>query len=245
MSSIASLKVGETAQIWEKAKSKVAKAVSLHDAMQAIVGVFWDEFADSLALARAFITIPFSNLPERNQSFVSEILRKQSVEEALSADTPVLSLIATRGRQPDWNAIEESRGHVGIPLVSDKFIAEIPMVSRLLTDLGLDVDLGVDPGGTYRDDPRSHIRTFYVEDALSSVDSRGRKIIVNQEFSERYGIKTVFGGGGPYPESPQHVLAMIFFATESVNMDIARAFEPFIANVQASTARFLESERIF
>ena len=188
---------------------------------------------------------PFSNLPEKNQSFVLETLRKQGTDEKLSQDTPILSLIATRGREPNWNTIEKSRGHLGIPLVSDKFIEEIPMVSRLLTDLGLDVDLGVDPGTTYSDDPRSHVRTFYVEDALNSVDSHGRKIIVNQEFSERYGIKTVFGGGGPYPEMPQHVLAMIFFTTESVNLDIAKSFEPFIANVQASTARFLESECIF
>ena len=242
MKSIAALQVGETAELWEKVKTKITSAASLHEAMQAVTKNLRDEYAESLALVRVFVTVPYSSLPQDNQSFVSNLLRKQGVTDPVAPDTPVLSLMGTSGQEPEWNSIESSEGHVGIPLISDQFVAEIPMVSRLLTDLGLELDLGVEPGTTYSDDPQSNVRTFYVNDALSATDSRGRKIIVNQEFANQYAIKTVFGGGGLYPNMPQHVLAVIFFNKEFVSLDIATAFEPFISSVQASTSKFLEEE---
>lgn len=49
----------------------------------------------------------------------------------------MLSLIASRGAEDDWNDIRKSRGHVGIPLVSQAFVMDIPMFSRLLQDLGV------------------------------------------------------------------------------------------------------------
>lgn len=213
--------------------------------MQGVMDLLYEEFRDTLVLVRSFITVPYSRLPVVNRSFVSDLLSKQGIAEEPSPETPVLSLVGTRGWEAEWNDPAASNGHLGIPLVSKAFVAQIPMVSRLLIDLGLGIDLGVEEGTTYRDDPRSHVRTFYVEDALQTVDSEGRKIIVNQEFSSKYSIKTVFGGGGPYVTMPQYVLAIIFFTTESVSMDIARAFEPFIVSIQDATARLLKNGVIF
>ncbi len=52
----------------------------------------------------------------------------------------VLSLLGTRGEDMRWNDRRNSQGHVGIPLVSADFIDAIPMMSRLLKELGLDLN---------------------------------------------------------------------------------------------------------
>jgi hypothetical protein len=243
--SITKLHVGETAEILEKIRPGIEQASSLQDALQVLTSTLMEDYANSVALVRAFVTVSFHTLPESKKQFVQNIVSDVPNVDTIPDDTPVLSLLATSGQEPDWNDVAKSKRHTGIPLMSADFVAEIPMVARLLTDLGIASDLGVDEGLTYSDDPMSHVRAFYVGDALTDVDGRGRKVIVNQEFVERYGIKTVFGGGGAYPRFPQNVLALIFFTKEHVERDVATAFEPFIASVQAITEKFLANDRVF
>jgi hypothetical protein len=243
--SITKLHVGETAEILEKIRPGIEQASSLQDALQVLTTTLMGDYADSVALVRAFVTVSFDTLPAPKKEFVQNIVKNAANLDTIPDDTPVLSLLATSGQEPDWNDVDKSERHTGIPLMSDEFVAEIPMVSRLLTDLGIAADLGVDEGSTYSDDPRSSVRAFYVGDALTDADARGRKVIVNQEFVEQYGIKTVFGGGGAYPNFSKNVLAIIFFTKEHVESDVATAFEPFIASVQAITEKFLANDRIF
>lgn len=245
MSSLSSWHVGDTARLWEQAKPAVEAADTLCDAMQALMGAFYESYQESLVLARAFLTVPWGELPADRQAYVTNLLDGKAAEARLRNDTPVLSLVGTRGKAGAWNSASKSEGHLGIPLISGEFVTHIPMVSRLLTDLGIGVDLGVDPGATYRDDPADHVRTFYVEDALTDEDAQGRKVIVNQEFVKNYGVRSVFGGGGPYPETPRNVLALIFFAIERVSLDTARAFDPLFSAAQDSTQGLLLEAKVF
>ena len=243
--SIANLHVGETAEILEQVRPGIEQSTSLQGALQVLTSALMDDYADSVVLVRAFVTVAYEKLPAAKQAFAQRILPDSKDADVLKNDTPVLSLLATSGREPNWNTVEKSKGNICIPLMSDQFVAEIQMVSRLLTDLGLGVNLGVDAGATYSDDPGSKVRTFYVSDALTEVDGRGRKVIVNQQFAEKYAVKTVFGGGGPYPNHPSNVLAVIFFTNEQVSRDVACAFEPLIASVQACTEIFLKEDHLF
>ena len=243
--SITKLHVGETAEILEEIRPGIEQSSSLQAALQTLTSTLMQDYADSVALVRAFVTVSFDTLPASKKQFVQNIVNDVPNVDTIPDDTPVLSLLATSGQEPDWNDVDKSERHTGIPLMSDKFVKEIPMVSRLLTDLGIAADLGVDEGSTYSDDPQDIVRTFYVRDALTDADALGRKVIVNQEFVEQYGIKTVFGGGGAYPNFPHSVLALIFFTKEHVERDVATAFEPFIASVQAITERFLADNRVF
>lgn len=243
--SLAKLHVGETAEIWKQVQPGIERAATLHQALQSLTDTLRDDYTDSIALARVFVTIPFADLPDDGQQFALNLIQDAGVAEPVTENTPVLSLLATSGQEPEWNRLDNSERHRCIPLVSDRFVAEIPMVSRLLTDLGVAADLGVDPGATYRDDPTSTVHTFYVHDALTEVDPQGRKVIANQQFAEQYGIRTVFGGGAPYTGLPQYVLALILFTKEHVSHDIACAFEPFIATVQTATTKFLENGKVF
>ena len=56
---------------------------------------------------------------------------------------------------------------------------------------------------------------FYVPDARTEVDEKGRPVISAQDFVEEHGIGTVFGFGGAYMLERSY-LAMIFFCREAV-----------------------------
>ncbi|MCP4111836.1 MAG: hypothetical protein GY749_40970 [Desulfobacteraceae bacterium] len=54
------------------------------------------------------------------------------------------------------------------------------------------------------------IGKFYIKDARTKVDRNGQKIITNQNFIEKYNVKTVFGFGAGYIGSATSVVLVIF-----------------------------------
>lgn len=52
----------------------------------------------------------------------------------------MLSLPGTHGQEADWNDRHKSTGHVGIPVISSASVGTIPMISRLLKELGVPLD---------------------------------------------------------------------------------------------------------
>lgn len=79
-------------------------------------------------------------LPQEVRRFAVSFAAARGVGEPLQDDTPGLALLGTRGDLPAWNERRASRGHLAIPLVSPSFVEEIPMVSRMLKDLGFPID---------------------------------------------------------------------------------------------------------
>jgi hypothetical protein len=59
---------------------------------------------------------------------------------ALTGTTPVLSLVGTQGQEADWNDNRKSKQHRGVPLISAEFVDGIPMIARLLRELGVPLD---------------------------------------------------------------------------------------------------------
>lgn len=245
MASIATQGVNAATGIWEKAETYVSGARSMEDACYFFLDAVYAEFEQAMVLARAFLTIPYDELPNRQREWVGSLAGDKGVAGQLSDSTPVLSLVGTRGSEPGWNDIRQSQGHVGIPLVSAAFVEAIPMVSRLMADLGVGVELGGLRGATETQSGGSFIRTFYVADAGNTRDAQGRKIIPAQDFVREHGVKTVFGGGGPYGAGSPHVLACIFFTCEQISHETARAFEPVFAQFRDATRGFVESKDFF
>jgi hypothetical protein len=103
--------------------------------------------------------------------------------DRLRDNTPVLSLVGTRRRQRDWNSRFDSQGHVGIPLASADFVDSIPMIARLLKELGPSIELAQDlDTAIVTQSIGSVVGLFYVDDARTAVDQNGRKIIAAHDF---------------------------------------------------------------
>lgn len=64
-------------------------------AAQQFISTIYEEFEDSLALLRMFVSVPFSELPQFNKKFVVELAQEKGITLELKSETPVLSLIAT------------------------------------------------------------------------------------------------------------------------------------------------------
>ena len=217
---------------------------TLEKASQAYTQVIYEAFKESVVLVRQFATAPYQGLPPESRAFVNQLAGEKGLKQALRNETLVLSLLGTSGVRPEWNRRSQSRGHLGIPLLSAKFIDAIPMMSRLLKELGLgldwidqhDADVVVKTMG-------SMSGVFFVKDAASEVDHSGRKIIAAQDFVKTHGVKSVFGFGGAYLGT--HTFAVtILFLRETIEKNKAEQFAAGVAHFKTQTMG-LAKTRIF
>ena len=114
----------------------------------------------------------YNELPTFRQDFVTNLAAQLKIDASLTDKTPVLSLLGTRGNEPEWNDPLKSKGHLGIPLVSPEFVDTIPMVSRLFNQLGLGLDWISIPDEKLAMQTKSDVTgTFLVQDAKNDVDA--------------------------------------------------------------------------
>ena len=226
-------------------RERVEGRRSLASAAQALADAVYTAFEESLVLVRVFATVPFGQIPREDQPFVRTLMRQRGVERLLTVETPVLSLLGTKGARPEWNDRMLSRGHLGIPLASAGFVDAIPMIARLLSAFGLSV-VGVEGGGAriVRGQVGNLSGMFYVADARIEKDDHGRLVISAQEFVEEHGVRTVFGFGGAYMLERSYV-AVILFAREHVETETARQLAPLSSALKAATMRLVDQGAFF
>jgi hypothetical protein len=231
-------------ELWAICASRIEASHYLEDAAAAVVDGFYDRLTDSLVMARAFMTIPLQSLPTRQQDFATEIARSANVEALLGPFTPVLSLLATRGSTDDWNDRRKSRGHVAIPLVSEAFVASIPMMCRLLKELGLPLAWVQDPGAAMSKQMIGHeAGVFFVEDASTATDDLDRKIIPAQDFVSAHAVKSVFAVGGVVFGGA--VLILILFSRDRIEARTARRFMPLVNLMKSAMVSRYSMARVF
>jgi hypothetical protein len=204
-------------QFWLAIEPSVREARSLEDIAQVFVRRFYETFGDFAVLVRLFATVRGARLGADDRKFLDE--NGLHCEDA----TPVLTLLGTRGVVPAWNDRRLSRNHRAIPLVSQAFIEEAPMIARLFSEIGVSpvVESGAD--WQYLRKLESGKGLFFVGDARTSTDSRGRPIIPSTDFIEDFGIKTVFGFGGPY-EGVDMSVAIVIFCRRTLSREDALKF---------------------
>jgi hypothetical protein len=157
-------------------KERSSRAASLEQAGREVVDLLFDRLGDSLVLARLFATVPYGQLPSENRTFVDRLTAQHNVKPLVNHETPILSLLASRGTKPGWNDRRQSKGHVGIPLASADFVNSVPMIARLLGEVGLELSwLGADSAGVEISTMSKVSGVFYVRDAASAVDQQGRR----------------------------------------------------------------------
>lgn len=218
---------------------------SLEEAARTYTSLLFDQLKESIILTRLFATAPNHELPASRAKFVRTLAESAGVFGAVTDATLVLNLLATAGDEPNWMDVTKSKGHVAIPLATSAFIASIPMMSRLLHQLGAGIDwidqkdtsivaraLGMMGG------------VFFVEDASTEVDSQGRKVISAQDFVAKYGVKSAFGFGGGY-SGTQTFIVVINFLRDKIDQATAEHFLAGIDRFKASTIDVVRQKAIF
>ncbi|MET0792165.1 MAG: hypothetical protein ABW061_11645 [Polyangiaceae bacterium] len=215
-------------------------ATSVEEAAQGFAADFRDRFA-SVVLARVFLVFPFSALPDEERHGVA--LRLDG-DPRLTGKTPVLTLLGTAGRAAAWNDRRRSVGHRAIPLLSSAHVQGIPMLTKLLADLEVNL-AGLDDGKPIATRRLLGGRNgaFYVPDAAAALDEEGRKIIPSQDFVSEHRVRTVFGMGGAYADGT--LVATVLFTTEVLPKDVVDRFPSVISNFKMATEDLLAQGKVF
>jgi hypothetical protein len=180
------------------------------------------------ALVRFYKTHPYEGLEPDLQQFA--VARLGTI--APRADMRCLTLLASAGDEPAWNSRHTSQGHKVIPLPSAEAVRSAPMVTRLIEELGLDLE-SVVTGAAHPAHP-GVTRTydvFHVEQALGSPH-----IPAQREFVERYGIQSVVGFGGLLRSG--EMFAVILFSRVPIPRASAARFRTIALDVRSSLFAF-------
>jgi hypothetical protein len=236
---------GATIDALEKrTEDELSSLQTLEEAAQRFCDILYTAFEESTVLVRVFATVPFAALPTTNRGFVERLVGT-AAREVLGPKTPVLSLLGTRGVVPRWNSRHLSEGHVGIPLASADFVEAIPMIASLVKQLGLAIDRAQDVETAIVTQSLGKIAgVFYVDDAATAVDSKGRRVIAAGEFVQEHGVRTVFGFGGAYGLTGTFIVAVVF-TRESVGRGQAERFMRLANQLKASTMKPVTRRHIF
>ncbi|MGI8421673.1 MAG: hypothetical protein ACR2MU_05370 [Gaiellaceae bacterium] len=162
------------------------------------------------ALVRLYKTLPYERLEPELQAFASGALGSTPAPA-----TRCLTLLGTAGELPDWNDRRRSAGHRTIPLASPEMVARLPMVARLIEQLGLDAALVVDPPAERLVDLAQ--RAY---DVFHVARAEGSPYLPAQDFVAEHGIRSAVGFGGMLFAGDFY--AVLLFSKVSVSERVAR-----------------------
>jgi hypothetical protein len=209
------------------------EAATLREAAERAVEFFYRELVDergqpACALVRFFKTHPYRDLAPELQ----EIARAAAPEAAMRPDLRCLTLVATRGQEPDWNEPASSRGHRAIPLTSVEMVQQAPMIAQLITQLGIPIAHVVRPSRELMlDQAEKTHNVFYVERAAGSPH-----IVAQETFVVPYGIESVLGFGGLLATGD--LFATILFSKVPIPPEVAEHFRVVGLNLKIAILPF-------
>ena len=211
-------------------------AQSLEDVAKRVVHYLYEHLLDAqtgeraCALVRFYKTHPFGSLNEGLQRFALRSLRGQPESPSMRC----LTLMATVGERPEWNARETSVGHQAIPLPSPEIVSQVPMIANLIKQFGLEIHtvLKPDPDFLMELEQRSY-NVFHVPTAVGS-----SYIPAQQEFVIPFGIHSVLGFGGMLPSG--NLFVVILFSKVHIPRETADMFKPLSLSVKLTVLPFEE-----
>ncbi len=219
-----------------------AGAGSMEDAANRIVRRLYEDLVTApsgekaCALVRTFITLPYRQLTDEQQTFAAR-LHPAIVDQP---GVKCLTLLATAGAEPEWNDRRASVGHQALPLPSESSIARSPMISQLIRQLGVEMGALLAPPSSsdvLLDSAQHTFNVFHVGDAVGSPH-----IPAQQQFVIPHGVRSVLGFGGLLP--PGELFATILFTKARVPREVAERFRTLALNVKVALLPFADV-RIF
>jgi hypothetical protein len=244
MSKIASYSVEKVTALRARVETELKEFENFQPASQKFTEVLYEELSPSAVLLRVFATLDYEKLPQRERDFALELARSRTFLDELKPKTPVVTLLGSRGKRPSWNHRHRSERHLAIPLVKASFIKTIPMVSRLMGDMGTglewvqkqDQNMTVTSMGQMA-------RVLYVEDALETRTRDGYDVIPDRSFVEEYKIRTVLALGGAYLNGT--VVAVVLFTNERVASDRVEKLLPVVHGFKIATMKAVMRGKVF
>ena len=231
MYNLARLSLAEMAQATARMRKLGSDAQSFEDAADRTVRFIYDEFGDPASkqrgamLVRLYKTHALGALPERLRTLAHQM------HPGLAADTRCLVLVSTVGDAPEWSSRTASKGHQVIPLPSPEAVARLPMVAALLSQLGIDTGQLLQPEALMVDAHERTFNVFHVPEAL------GNPVIPAQkEFVERFGVKSVLGCGGLFPDG--QLYSVILFSRLPISRETADTFRTLTLAMKLALLRF-------
>ena len=197
-----------------------------------IVKLFHERFREAndqgaFSLVRCFETCGFEELDEQLQT-----IARGSCDGA--PGTRILRLIATAGDQAEWNDPRKSANHRAIPLPSVEALEQLPMISQVIRQLGVEVNRVLTPDASILLNTVS-TNVFHVPEAVGSPS-----IPVQQGFVIPFAIKSVVGFGDLLPDG--RLFVVILFAKVPITQQVATLFSHFSLSVRIALLPFVEIE---
>ena len=167
---------------------------SMEATSQKIVKYIYQHFCDSqtgentCALVRLFKTHPYGELEDSSQQSARRLMNNNSP----AADMKCWTLLAAAGAEPQWNSRHTAAENPAIPLVSTELVAQIPGISAMIREFGLDIPtiLGIEPERFLQLEP-AVLNIFHVSEA------KGSPLIAEQDsLIIPYQVKSVLAFGG-------------------------------------------------
>lgn len=228
----------------DELRVRIRESKTLEGAAQQIARGMHESFAESAVLARVYTIVKHSELPPEATAFVRTLAEQAGDTSRMTDATPVLALLGTHGIEEAWCDRRRSEGHKAIPLLSGAFVDAIPMLARLLRELGIDLSwLDEAPEVVTRRLLGGFNGLFYVHDATSARDAQGRRIIPAADFVSKHGVKTVFGTGGFYPDGT--LVVCIVFTRETLARSTVERLASLISMVKGETFGVVRTRKFF
>ena len=244
MSRIASYSVEDVSALRSRVEEELKDFESFQPASQKFIDILYEDLIASAVLFRVFATIELEKLPAKEKDYVLDLARVRGFLPELRPETQVVTLLGTRGKRPQWNHRLRSERHLAIPLTSASFIKTIPMVSRLMGDMGTGLEW-------VQKQERNMIvtsmgrmaRVLYVEDALETRTGDGFDIIPDRSFVTENRVRTVLGLGGAYLNGA--IVAVVLFTSELVPQDRVEKLMPVMHGFKIATMKTVMQGKIF
>ncbi|MEG4209409.1 SpoIIE family protein phosphatase [Microcoleus sp. S13_B4] len=206
----------------------------MEEASNRIVRYLYENFCTkptgekSCALVRLLKTHPYEDLEVELAEYARSMLDHYSPLAAMKC----MTLLATVGEQTEWNSRHKSVGHKAIPLASESVVAQIPMISQLIRQLGLDIKtvINPDPNLLVEIEQRKY-NVFHVPEAIGSP-----YIPAQDSFVIPFGIKSVLGFGGLLPSG--NMFAIIMFLKVQIPISTVQMFSTLALNVKTALLPF-------
>jgi hypothetical protein len=214
--------LGKGAQSMEEAAGRIVRY--LHDIL-----VDQETGAKACALVRFYKTHAYGELDPELRAFAGGLLGGQPEMPAMKC----LVLLATAGHTPEWNSRAHSAGHKAIPLPSEQVIAQIPMISRLIQQFGVEVRTVLEPDPTLiMELEQKTYNVFHVPEALGSP-----YVPAQEGFVVPFGIKSVLGFGGMLPSGD--LFAIILFAQVTIPRETGELFKTLALSAKMAVLPFV------
>jgi hypothetical protein len=211
---------------------------SMEASSQNIVKYIYEHFCDrqtgenTCGLVRLFKTHPYGELEDSLQESARRLMKGNSP----AADIKCWTLLAAAGSEPHWNSRHTAVENTAIPLVSAELVAQIPAISEIIRQFGLDINtvLGTQPEMFVKLEPGA-LNVFYESEAKGSLFVAEQDTLIIP-----HNIKSVLGFGGLLESGS--LFAVLMFLKVKIPPNTAEMFRYLALSVK--TALSLAKEQI-